>query len=225
MQIQHANLPSHLEGKLHIIGADEVGYGSLAGPLVVCGVKAPKDWSMPGLNDSKKLSAKKREALLLPLMKLVQKKEILYHLVERSNEYIDKVGVAIALKESYVEIFKQFYCPDSLIISDGTLKFDNMGVDGYDMVSLIKADGLVPAVMAASIIAKTWRDDKMHALHYKYPNYGWDHNVGYGAKDHMDAIAKYGPCELHRFSYAPMKHMRVVNPKQLSLGFKEKHEE
>jgi ribonuclease HII len=85
-----------------IIGCDEVGYGCLAGPLVVVGVKAPVEWKLAGLNDSKKLSAKKREALLLPLMKLVQNKEISYHLAERSSQEIDKVGVAVALKDSYV---------------------------------------------------------------------------------------------------------------------------
>lgn len=191
--------------KSFIIGCDEVGYGCLAGPLVVVGVRAPKDWTLAGLNDSKKLSAKKREAMLLPLMKLVQNKEISYHLAERSNTVIDKVGVAVALKDAYVEVFHALYQPDSLIISDGILKFDNLGVDAYDKVSVIKADSKYPAVMAASIIAKTYRDDLMHRLHHTYPNYGWDSNVGYGSKDHLEAIAYYGPCELHRFSYAPIK--------------------
>lgn len=205
-----------------IIGCDEVGYGCLAGPLVVVGVRAAKDWKLAGLNDSKKLSAKKRDAMLLPLMKLVQNKEISYHLAERSNEYIDKVGVYVALKEAYVECFHALYAPDSLIIIDGNLKFDNLGVDAYDKVSVIKADAKYPAVMAASIIAKTWRDDKMHTLHHTYPSYGWDHNVGYGAKDHLDAIKAYGPCPLHRMSYAPMKNMKVQplpgeDPRQTSF--------
>lgn len=202
-----------------IIGCDEVGYGCLAGPLVVVGVRAPKDWRLDGLNDSKKLSAKRREAMLLPLMKLAEKKEISYHLAERSNTEIDKVGVAVALKDAYVEIFHALYQEDSLIITDGILKFDNLGVDDYDKISVIKADAKYPAVMAASIIAKTYRDDKMHKLHFSYPSYGWDHNVGYPAKDHLDALEKHGPCPLHRMSYAPMKHMKLVNPNQLKLGF------
>jgi ribonuclease HII len=194
-------------------------YGCLAGPLVVVGVRAPKDWTLAGLNDSKKLSAKKREAMLLPLMKLVKGKEISYHLAERSNAEIDKVGVAVALKDAYVECFHALYQTDSLIISDGILKFDNLGVDAYDKVSVIKADAKFPTVMAASIIAKTYRDDKMHQLHYAYPHYGWDHNVGYGSKDHLDALTKIGPCVLHRFSYAPMKNMKFVDPRQLPLSF------
>ena len=190
------------------IGVDEVGTGCIAGPLVVVGVRAPKDWALAGLNDSKKLSAKRRDAMLLPLMKLVKSQEISYHLAERSNEYIDEVGVAVALKEAYVECFRALYTPDSLIISDGILKFDNLGVDGYDKVSVIKADAKYPTVMAASIIAKVYRDDKMHALHHTYPNYEWLSNVGYGSKSHLAAIEKYGPSPLHRYSYEPVKSMR-----------------
>jgi ribonuclease HII len=201
-----------------ILGCDEVGYGCLAGPLVVVGVRAPKDWTLAGLNDSKKLSAKKREAMLLPLMKLVQNKEISYHLAERSNAEIDKVGVAVALKDAYVECFHALYQSDCLIINDGILKFDGLGVDAYDKVSVIKADAKFPAVMAASIIAKTYRDDKMHILHNTYPAYGWDSNVGYGSKIHLDAIEKHGPCPLHRFSYAPMKNIKAATSLP-QLGF------
>jgi ribonuclease HII len=218
MQIEFSDLSNHIVDKDFIVGCDEVGYGCLAGPLVVCGVKAPKQWSLLGLNDSKKLSAKKRERMLLPLMKLVKEGAISYHMATRTNAEIDKVGVAIALKEAYIECFKALYQQDCLIISDGILKFDNMGVDDYDRVSLIKADGKIPAVMAASIIAKTSRDYDMHQLHYTYPMYGWDHNVGYGSKDHLEAIKNHGPCKLHRMSYAPMKNMRfVVESKQLPL--------
>ncbi len=203
-----------------IIGCDEVGYGCLAGPLVVVGVRAPKDWKIEGLNDSKKLSAKKRDALLLPLMKLAKSNEISYHLAERSSQEIDKVGVAVALKDAYVECFNALYNKDCLIISDGILKFDNLGVDDYDKVSVSNADAKFPTVRAASIIAKTYRDDKMHKLHLTYPNYGWDSNVGYGSKDHLAAIEKYGPCPLHRQSYAPMKNMFVKvgeDPRQMKF--------
>ena len=200
-----------------IVGCDEVGYGALAGPLVVVGVRAPKDWTMAGLNDSKKLSAKKREALAGQLEKLIVNQTIAWHLAERSNVQIDKNGVAVALKDAYVECFHALYEDDCLIINDGILKFDNLGVDAYDKQSVIKADTKFATVMAASILAKVYRDGKMKILHELHPMYGWDHNVGYAAKDHLDALEKHGACALHRFSYAPMKNMVYSDPRQLTL--------
>jgi ribonuclease HII len=193
----------------YIIGCDEVGYGCLAGPLVVCGVSAPSDWTLDGLRDSKKLSDKQRHVMLGKLMKLIWAKEITYHLAERSNKEIDLVGVAVALKSSYAEIFHTLHQHESLIIVDGNLKFDNLGVDAYSIQSIVKADNKIPTVMAASIIAKCWRDDGMKALHFKYPNYNWIKNVGYGTAEHLKAITDHGPCELHRFSYAPMRYMKT----------------
>lgn len=206
-QIQYSDLEGLLINKTHIVGCDECGYGPLAGPLVVCGVKAPKGWSLAGLNDSKKLSEKKRNVMRAKLNELIEKKEIEWHLAERSNVHIDKNGVAVSLKEAYVEVFTNLYGKDCLIISDGILKFDNPAVADYDMVSLVKADTQIPTVMAASILAKTYRDEKMKYLHLLHPDYGWDSNVGYGSATHLKAITKFGPSPLHRFSYAPMKNM------------------
>ena len=195
-----------LANKATILGADEVGYGCLAGSLVVCGVLAPKDWNLAGLNDSKKLSLKKREVMREKLGKLIENKTIKWHLAERSNNVIDRSGVAWALKDAYVEVFNNLHQTDCLIISDGILKFDNPSVAAYDKVSLVKADAQIPAVMAASILAKTYRDEKMKIMHVIHPEYGWATNVGYGSKEHLDAIWKHGPTPLHRTSYAPMNH-------------------
>ncbi len=206
--------------KTYFVGCDEVGYGCLAGPLVVVGVRAPKDWTLDGLNDSKKLSEKKRDTMRAKLSELIEKGTITFHLAERSNSQIDKYGVAVALKDAYVECFHKLYQDDSLIITDGILKFDNLGVDAYDKQNLIKADAHLPVVMAASILAKTYRDKWMKEVgHAHYPQYNWASNVGYAAKDHLDAIAKHGPCALHRFSYAPMKNMTITDPNQLELPF------
>jgi ribonuclease HII len=204
-------LNTRLIDKSHIVGVDEVGYGSLSGALVVCGVRAPKDWSLDGLNDSKKLSAKKREIMSAKLEKLIAEEQIAWALVEKSNITIDQLGIAVVLKEAYVEVFHRLYQPESLIISDGILKFDNLGVDAYDKLSLIKADGKIPAVMAASILAKVYRDSKMKLLHKSYPNYQWNKNMGYGSKVHLEAIAEYGPSPLHRMSYAPMRNTKTLH--------------
>lgn len=190
--------------KPFIVGADEVGYGALAGPLVVCGVKAPKEWNLEGLNDSKKLSEKKRAAMRIKLIELVDKGEIVYCQAERTNSEIDREGMARAIKSCYVEIFSKLNGPDTLLIADGLFNFAKVMGSGYDGIALPKADSLVPTVMAASILAKTYRDEKMKIYHHQYPQYGWNTNVGYPAKAHKNALHFHGPTPLHRYSYAPV---------------------
>ena len=202
--------------KPFIIGCDEVGYGSYAGPLVVVGVRAPRDWMLEGLNDSKKLSPKRREVMSAKLEKLIASGDLAWSLAERANTIIDQIGLGVALKDAYCEVFKRLYNEESLIISDGNLKFDNEEINAYDKVSVIKADTKFSQVMAASILAKVYRDTKMKMLHKQYPNYGWDHNVGYHSTDHMEGLQKHGPCPLHRFSYEPIKKLVFAN-KQLPL--------
>ena len=206
-----------LIGKTHIIGADESGWGSCAGPLIVCGVRAPKDWTMEGLNDSKKLTPKKREALRAKLLKAVENNVITYCVAERDSITIDKFGAYPVLKGCYVEIFHKLYQPDSFIIVDGNLKFDNLGVESYDKISEPRADGTYPIVGAASILGKTYHDEQMLLLHEKFPQYGWDKNMGYPGKAHKVAIIKYGPCLYHRHSYDPIKSMDLTGYNQLDI--------
>lgn len=182
----------------YIIGCDECGYGSLACDLIVCGVKAPINWSMEGLRDSKKLTAKRRETLNL---KLREDKEIKFYIASRSNEEIDKYGLGVMHKSAFVETFHNLHSDDCFIIVDGVLKFDGLGVDAYDIRTEVKADDKYPVVMAASIIAKTYRDKLMKDYHEDYPNYGWNSNVGYGSTFHINAIKKHGFSPLHRISY------------------------
>lgn len=184
----------------YIIGVDECGTGSIAGPLAVSGVKAPTDWTMDGLKDSKKLKKvifKMQDNILANF----SSNNISYHIAQRSNQEIDSIGLAKALKDAYVEIFHKLYEPDSLIITDGTLKFDNLGVDNYDKISLIKADTKIPTVMAASILGKAYRDKIMHDLHTTYPKYDFISNVGYSSKKHLEAIKSHGYSDIHRRSY------------------------
>lgn len=200
-QIQYTELNQHLKDKIYSIGIDEVGYGSAAGMLCVCGVKAPKDWSVPGLNDSKKLSSAKREAMRGILLKIVTNKVIEFHIAERTNVEIDQYGLGVMLKDCYIEIFRKLYTNDSLLICDGNLDFGKTINSNYDQVSIIKADTLVPSVMAASILAKTYRDEKMKKFHLEFPQYGWNKNVGYLTPSHILAIKNHGLCSLHRHSY------------------------
>ena len=202
-----------LANQQYIIGADETGWGAGSCELVVCGVKAPPDWRIPGLNDSKKLTSKRRYIMRDILFDLLDRNVITCHLAERSNFIIDKLGPYPALKDAYVEVFHALYSSDSLIVADGTMKFNKLGVDDYEIVSVPKADGTYPAVMAASILAKTYRDDLMKEKDKLYPEYGWKDNFGYLNPFHIAAIEKYGPCELHRWSYNPMKSMKGNAPR------------
>ena len=186
--------------KPYIIGCDEVGYGSLAGPLVIGAVRAPKDWSISGLNDSKKLTDKQRREMNMKLWGCGERGEIYYTIAKRSNEHIDKFGVAVSLRECYKEVAHMTYKTDSLIIIDGNLNFDET-LSGMDYQTVVKADSQYPTVMAASILAKVYRDDIMIKLSDQYSQYMFSKNKGYGSPEHIAAIKKYGLTDIHRKSY------------------------
>ncbi len=189
-----------------IIGADEVGTGSAISSIVVCAVRAPYDWNLEGLEDSKKLKSKseKRLYLISDILKdLADKQKIYYSISERSNEYIDKVGLAAAHKECYIEAVNNVIDVNSKIILDGNLKINQTDFSNtcYKMETIIKADTFIPTVMAAAILAKTYRDIKIKKLHSEYPEYDWENNIGYLTKNHREAIKKFGLTPYHRKSY------------------------
>lgn len=193
--------------KQYIIGADEVGRGSWAGSLVVCAIKAPPNWKIDGLKDSKKLTPKRRENICEKINQYIISKEITFALAERSNAHIDQVGLGMALKECFVECFKQLYDDQSSIIVDGNMKFEGLGIDDYDIESVVKADNIVPAVMAGANWAKVYRDQKMRMLHKQYPMYDWFNNKGYHSASHVAGLEQHGISPLHRKSFAPIKNI------------------
>lgn len=172
---------------MKLCGIDEAGRGPLAGPLVMAGVILHKP--IAGLNDSKKLSAKKRESLY-PL--IVENSS--FKIVRFSAEEIDAQGLSLCLKKG-LEIILDLLDADDFLF-DGNSKF---GVSG--LRTLIGADALIPEVSAASILAKVTRDREMIALDFLYPDYGFAGHKGYGTAVHMRAIQKYGLCEIHRKSF------------------------
>jgi len=181
----------------YIIGADEVGTGACAGPFVVCAVKAPPDWDIAGLGDSKKLSEKKRSEMEIKILNDANSNVIKYSLLEITCDQVDQLGLGNALKYAHQCVVNNLADEDSVAIVDGKLKIEaKCQVD-----SLIKADNQVPTVMAASILAKTYRDKKMRQLHEKYPMYGWNQNVGYVVANHKEAIKAHGLSPFHRKSY------------------------
>jgi ribonuclease HII len=193
-----------------ILGIDEVGRGPLAGPLVVGAVILPEHdgADAPGwiseLNDSKKLTVKKREKL----NEIILKEASATGLGWVSAEEIDEVGIGEALRLATRRVVKSvqgLHVPFFKIVIDGKINFlSGTALEKY-VVTIPKADFLVKEVSAASIIAKVARDKYMCELASKYPQYGFEKHVGYGTAKHMKAIFKYGICPEHRKCFEPIK--------------------
>ncbi|MBR3269642.1 ribonuclease HII [Candidatus Saccharibacteria bacterium] len=191
-----------------ILGIDEVGRGPLAGPLVVGAVILPDpkpEW-VSELKDSKKLSAKKREAL----SELILKEAPAFGLGWVFASELDEVGISEALRlacSRAVKSVQKLHVPFSQIVIDGKVNFLS-GTKLSDYVTtVVKADDLVKEVSAASIIAKVARDKYMCELDSKYPEYGFSSHVGYGTAKHMAAISEFGISPEHRKSFEPIKSM------------------
>ncbi len=189
-----------------ILGIDEVGRGPWAGPLVIGAVVLPKQkpaW-VDELNDSKKLSVKKREAL----NELILKEAAATGLGWVSSAEIDELGLSASLKlaaRRAVEEVQKTHVPFTEIIIDGTINFlAGTKLENYVTI-LPKADFLIKEVSAASIIAKVARDHYMYELAEKYPGYGFEKHVGYGTAAHQKALKEYGICPEHRKSFRPIQ--------------------
>ena len=195
-----------------ILGIDEVGRGPWAGPLVIGAVILPEDkpsW-VDELTDSKKLTAKKREAL----NDIILKEASATGLGWVSSRELDEIGLSNALKlatRRAVTAVQTQHVPFTEIIIDGTNNF-LVGTKLERYVSVLpKADFLVKEVSAASIIAKVARDHYMYDLANEYPEYGFEKHVGYGTAAHQKALAEFGPCPEHRFSFGPVKKVPTKN--------------
>lgn len=168
-------------------GIDEAGRGPLAGDLVMAGCVLHKH--VEGLNDSKKLTPKKRELLYELIIE-----NSAYHVVKFSAKEIDGDGISLCLKKGLKEIMKNL--PSVEYLFDGNTSF---GVRG--LTTMVQADGKVPEVSAASILAKVTHDRDIMELAKKYPEYGFEKHKGYGTALHVEMIKKHGYSEVHRKSY------------------------
>lgn len=182
-----------------ILGIDEVGRGPWAGPLVV-GAVVLGDASIPGLTDSKKLTAKKREALNAEIIE----KASGWGLGWVHADELDTIGLAEALKLATIRAIEAIKVPYHEIILDGTINFLKDTNKGRYVTTMAKADLLVPAVSAASIIAKVARDTFMAEQDAIYKGYGFGSHVGYGTAAHRLALQNFGVTPLHRKSFAPI---------------------
>lgn len=170
-----------------LCGIDEAGRGPIAGDLVIAGCILNSH--VVGLNDSKKLSEKKREALYEIIIK-----NSTYHIVKFSANEIDESGIYTCMKIGLQEIMKNLTCQEYLF--DGN---SNFGVAG--LPTMIKADGKIAEVSAASILAKVTHDRNIIKDAKRYPQYQFEKHKGYGTALHVEMIKKYGYCEIHRKSY------------------------
>lgn len=179
------------------MGVDEVGFGSLAGPVAVGGVVARADWQDPRVRDSKQLDGAVRARLV---REVLLPPTVAFSLVlSHDNLAIDRMGVGRArddLVRQVVDACRAKF-PSALVVMDG-----NQAPPGVkNLVCIPKADQLVKAVSAASILAKEDRDECMRLLHEEWPAYNFENNVGYGTEAHLSALNRFGPCPIHRFSY------------------------
>ncbi len=175
-------------------GCDEVGRGCLAGPVVAAAVILPRDYHNKKLNDSKQLSKKK----LLALKEEIIQDAVCYAIAEASHEEIDKINI---LKASFLAMHRAL---DKLSTRPDLLLIDGNRFIPYQKVlhhCIIKGDGLYSSIAAASVLAKTYRDELMAKLALEYPYYEWEKNVGYPTKSHRKGIELYGSCPLHRKSF------------------------
>jgi ribonuclease HII len=180
-----------------IVGLDEAGRGPLAGPLFAAAVIFPPDYQNEEINDSKKLSPKKREALF----EVITKNALDYAIVSASVEEIDQYNIFEADKRIMAKALTLLKVPYDFIITDDV----PLHHPDKPIAVMIKADAQCLNVAAASILAKVSRDRYMMELDKKYPLYGFAHHKGYGTKEHLLAIEKYGPIEgVHRKTFSPV---------------------
>jgi ribonuclease HII len=182
-----------------IAGVDEAGRGPLAGPVVVAAVVLDPGISIPGLDDSKKLSQKRREELY----PLIMERCVAWAVVEVGREVIDRVNILQATMLGMKRAVEQLVPAPSLALVDG-----NRAPDLVCRVrTIIQGDSLEPAISAASILAKITRDRVMNELHVSYPDYGFNRHKGYPTAEHLSLLAKHGPCAAHRRSFAPVRRL------------------
>ena len=190
------------EGYSLVAGIDEAGRGPLAGPVMVAAVILPPECYLPGLNDSKKLTASQRESLYIE----IKNAAIAVNRCAVSAEIIDEINIYRAtVGGMYSAIAGLSSAPQAVLIDAVPLPHLAM-----PSKSIISGDQVSASIAAASIIAKVERDHIMQELDRQYPMYGFSRHKGYGTQEHMEALARYGPCPYHRQSFAPVKAAAIA---------------
>ena len=195
----------YFEGKIEA-GCDEAGRGCLAGSVYAAAVILPVGYNNPGLNDSKKLTAAKRQQLRI----VIERDAVAWAVGVVTPEEIDEINI---LRASFLAMHRAL---DQLKVRPEAIIVDGNRFTPYNNIpyaTIVKGDGKYQAIAAASILAKTYRDDYMNKLHEEYPMYDWKGNKGYPTKKHREAIAKYGTTPYHRMTF------NLLGDGQLSFDF------
>ena len=175
-------------------GCDEAGRGCLAGPVFAAAVILPKDFYHPLLNDSKQVAEKNRNLL----RKIIETEAIAYSVASIDNTEIDRINILKASFKAMHAALDKLKTKPALLLIDGNRFIRYKKIPHH---CIIKGDAIYTSIAAASILAKTFRDEYMLILHERFPQYAWHNNKGYGTVKHRNAIEQYGPCEYHRRSF------------------------
>lgn len=184
-------------------GVDEAGRGPLAGPVVAAAVLLNPDHPISGLNDSKKLGEKQRERLA----EEIRERALAWAIAEASVEEIDQINILQASLLAMRRAVSALNLTPSLILVDGN-RLTDFSIPAQ---AIVKGDGKYQVIAAASILAKSWRDQTMRELDELYPGYGFSRHMGYPTAAHLEALRRLGPCPIHRRSYRPVAQLALFD--------------
>ena len=176
-----------------IAGLDEAGRGPLAGPVVAAAVVLPADSRIPGLQDSKRLTARQREAVY----NRIQQQAVAYGIGIIAHTQIDQYNILWATKEAMLNAVRQLHCAPDMLLIDGITALPSTLAQRL----IIRGDACCASIAAASVLAKVTRDRLMIAYARAYPAYGFDTHKGYPTPEHYARLRRYGPCTIHRLSF------------------------
>ncbi|MDD6253171.1 MAG: ribonuclease HII [Bacteroidales bacterium] len=193
------SLKNHLNNNLLEAGCDEAGRGPLAGPVFAAAVILPDDFYHPLLNDSKKMTAAHRDEV----REIIEKEAVAWAVEAVFPEEIDELNILWASVAGMQRaVLRLDPSPEFLLIDGNKFKpFDKYNTSDYQ--TIVKGDATYAPIAAASVLAKTWRDEYMRKIAMEYPQYGWERNMGYPTPEHISAIKKYGYTPYHRMSFHP----------------------
>ncbi|XPV76565.1 MAG: ribonuclease HII [Desulfovibrio sp.] len=191
-------IPQEETAPEYLAGVDEAGRGCLAGPVVAAAVILPAEYDLPGLDDSKKLTEKKREALYQP----VREQALAWAVGVVWPPVIDEINILQSTFRAMNHAVAHLKRQPKMVLVDGNKTIPQLKLSQQ---AIIGGDGKIAAISAASVIAKTYRDHLMVALDKRYPQYGFSIHKGYGTKIHLEALEEHGPSRMHRLTFAKVK--------------------